>query len=177
MSELRTLNVENDLRGMPVIESDTGNKLGEVVDALIDPLKGKVVGLSVRTGEGETSTLPAPRIVIGIDAIMVADIDGLGSPVGRIAGTPVSTGIVGTNVVTENGSLIGQVSDVYVAAERQDIVYHITESALQDIFGGGFYLAGNVPRAFSNDGMRMIVPADTAEHRAARSLDDAFGQE
>lgn len=177
MNELRTLNVESDLRGMSAIESDTGNKLGEIVDALVDPLRGTLVGLSLRTTKGENLALPAQKIVIGADAIMVARRESHKSPVYRVAGTPAFTCLVGTNVVTENGTLIGQISDVYVAVGQREVGYHVTESALQDIFGGGFYIAGDIARAFSNDGMRMIVPADTTEHYAARSIEDVFDRE
>jgi hypothetical protein len=45
---------------------------------------------------------------------------------------------------------------------------------LQRFFGGGFYIAGNVPHAYSSDGVRMIVPDDTENSRAVESLAEAI---
>jgi hypothetical protein len=56
----------------------------------------------------------------------------------------------------------------------QETVYHVAESTLRRFIGVGFYIAGNVPRAYSPDGVRMIVPDDTENSRALAPLADVI---
>jgi hypothetical protein len=83
--------------------------------------------------------------------------------------------MVGTNVVTEDGKLLGRVGEVHLSLETPRVTYRVAESTLQRFLGGGFYIAGDLPSAYSRDGVRMIVPPDTEERYAAESVDEAFG--
>lgn len=178
MSKVKTLNVGSDLKGMTVLASDTGEKLGEVIDAIIHPVEGRVLGLTLRTGEGERRVISSQDFFIGVDAIMSpqgARLRTLDQTGDLAEGVEALGGIIGTNVVTEDGKLIGRVSEVHILADRPQAIYRITESSLQRFLGGGFYLPGDVPRSYSPDGVRMIVPADTEERYAVSSLEEVTG--
>jgi uncharacterized protein YrrD len=172
------LNVASQLKGMAVLRRDTGDKLGSVVDAVVDPAGGRVLGINVQSAEGEVCVLGTPDFLIGQDAVMVTRAEpvlGGETEGGLESGVSAARGLVGTNVVTDDGRLVGKVSDVYISAERPRLAYRVTGSALERFFGGGFFMGGDVPRAYSPDGARLIVPADTEDRRAARSAAEAIG--
>jgi sporulation protein YlmC with PRC-barrel domain len=75
MPEGRVLNVDKDLRGMSVLKSDDGVKMGEVSDAVIHPDEGKMLGIIVRTPRGEERILLSSSffIGIGVNAVMAAE--------------------------------------------------------------------------------------------------------
>jgi sporulation protein YlmC with PRC-barrel domain len=180
MSEATTnkwnmLNVASDLKGRAVLKSDTGEKLGEVEDLIIHPTNGHVLGISLRSMEGASIALAAGDCIIGPDAVMVAA--GALRPTtdtgDALAGGVDSGTIVGATVVTEDGKLLGRVSEVHVSEKFQIAIYRVAESTLQRFFGGGFFLAGNLPLAYSLDGARLIVPSDTEDRHARPSLAEA----
>ena len=178
MDEMRAMNVDKELKGMTVLRSDTGNKMGEVLDAIIHPTEGRVMGLIVRTDEGQERALATRDFFIGKDAVMAtpgaifviqSEDDSLDD------GIPAIGEIVGTNVVTDEGELLGRVSEVHISLETPRTAYRVTGSTLQRFFGGGFYIAGDLPSGYSRDGVRMIVPVDTDERHAVTTVDEAFG--
>ena len=81
---------------------------------------------------------------------------------------------VGSNVVTEDGDLLGRISEIFIRVDKPQAVYRITESKIQKLFGRGFFLPGNTALSYAPDGARMIVPADTEERYAASSLAEAL---
>lgn len=175
-NEARHLNAAKELKGMTVLNAGSGEKLGEVTDALINlaqgPTQGQMIGIALRTPEGEMRALASRDFFIGVDAVMAAKearLETLGQSEALTGGVPAHE-LVGINIVTEDGKLLGRVSEVYISTGQSQAVYHVAESTLQRFFGGGFYIAGNVPRAYSPDGVRMIVPDDTENSRAIASL-------
>ncbi|MEP7340123.1 MAG: PRC-barrel domain-containing protein [Acidobacteriota bacterium] len=171
----KIMDVASDLKGRAVLKSDTGEKLGQVEDVIINPTNGWVVGIALRSVEGATISLSAQDYVIGRDAVMVRP--GTLKPTtlagDTLAGGVNSSAIVGANVVTEDGKLLGRVSEVHVSEDRSVAIYHVVESTLQRFFGGGFFLAGDVPQAYSQEGRRLIVPANTEDMHARSSLAEA----
>ncbi len=180
MSEVKNnkwnmLNVADDLKGRAVLKSDTGEKLGEVEDLILHPTNGHVLGVGLRTIEGASVALAAGDCIIGPDAVMVAA--GTLRPTtdtGDVLAGGVNSGtLIGANVVTKDGKLLGRVSEVHVSEKFQIAIYRVAESTLQRFFGGGFFLAGNMPLAYSLDGKRLIVPSDTEDKHARTSLAEA----
>lgn len=152
--------------------------MGEVSDAIIHPVEGKVMGLIVRTDQRQEHALAAQDFFIGKDAVMAKagarfiEEDGGEKLEG---GVPAIGEVVGTNIVTADGQLLGRVSEVYISLDLSHSVYRVTESTLQKFWGGGFYIAGDLPSTYSQDGVRLIVPADTEERHAVRAVGEAFG--
>jgi hypothetical protein len=87
--------------------------------------------------------------------------------------------VIGSKVVTEDGTLLGRVSEAHIGVDQPGVagaarvVYRVAESTLQKFFGGGFFLPGSVARSYSPEEKRMIVPADTENRYAASSLAEA----
>jgi uncharacterized protein YrrD len=177
MAETNNLNVQKDLKEMTVLNSGTGEKLGTVHDAILHPTQGRLLGLVLRDGEGKNRLLSVRDFFIGRDAVMTIkefryETDGQSEAL--LEGIPAEQ-LKGSNVVTTDGRLLGRISDIYVAVEQPRTVYHVTESTLQRFFGGGFYLAGDVPSAYAPDGVRLIVPEETENRFAVSTVDEAFG--
>jgi uncharacterized protein YrrD len=175
--EVRTLNVAKDLRGMSLLAVDTGEKLGEIRDAILQPTEGRVMGVVARTPDGNEFRLRISDIIIGQDAVMTSweSFERAGERAGEMAGgVRALDEMIGSNVVTEDGELLGRISEIYIRADKPQAVYRVTESRIQKLLGGGFFLPGGAPRSYAPDGARMIVPADTEERHAASSLADAL---
>lgn len=173
----RTMNVETQLKGMPVITTDTGERLGEVIDAIVDPTEGTVLGLALKSNEDENRAVPASMFRIGVDAVMVTgrigrDRDKIRKDLSR--GVMACGDLVGTSVVSEDGTNLGSVREVYISTDGNRDALRIVESSLQQLFGGGFYVPGDLPRSYAGDGGRMIVPSDTRERYGKTSLDEVW---
>jgi len=175
--EIRTLNVAKDLRGMTLLAVDTGAKLGEIRDAVINPTEGRMIGVVVRTLDGDEIRLRIKDVIIGTDAVMTSwetFARASDRSMDLVSGARAVDEMIGSNVVTEDGDLLGRITEVYVCADRPQTVYRVTESRLQKFFGRGFFLPGQAARSYAPDGARMIVPADTEDHYATSSLSDAL---
>jgi uncharacterized protein YrrD len=162
---------------MALLATDTGERLGEARDAIIQPVGGRVLGCVARTADGDELRLRTTDYVIGQDAVMTSlkAFKYAGDHADELTGGVRAVGeMVGSNVVTEDGALLGRISEVYIGAEQPRAVYRVAESTLQKFFGGGFYIAGDVALSYSPDGARIIVPADTEDRYAASSLADVF---
>lgn len=175
--EIRTLNVAKDLRGMSLLAVDTGERLGEIRDAIIQPTEGRVMGVVVRTLDDNELRLRIADVIIGPDAVMTSwgSFEYAGDRANEMAGGVKAVDeMIGSNVLTEVGDLLGRISEVYIRTDKPQAVYRVTESRIQKFFGGGFFLPGDVARSYAPDGARMIVPADTEDRYATSSLGDAL---
>jgi uncharacterized protein YrrD len=177
MGEMRVIDVGSVLRGMAVLVTDTGERLGEVEDVLVHPTLGVVLAVLVRHADGELRTLGVSQCSIGADAVMAS----LGGATGRPAddaarqdGVLALRDLVGSNVVTDQGKLLGRVSEVLVSSERPVVAYRVTDSALQRLVGRGMSLPGCAAEAYSADGTRMIVSAGAEAEFAGASVSDAL---
>ena len=177
MNGKRAMNIAKELKGMTVLRTDTGDRMGEISDIIIHPVEGRMLGLILRSPEGRERFLTVRDFFVGKDAVMTRKgARFIEEEVGALpSGVPAVGEIVGTNVVTEDGKLLGRVSEVYLLPHTSRTVYRVTESTLQRYLGGGFYIAGDLPDAYSHDGIRLIVPAETRDRFAATTVDEAFG--
>lgn len=169
-NDRRVMGVD-DVKGMTVLHRETGHKLGEVVDAVVDPTNGRVLGLAVRAeGGGGVLGIASQNLLIGADAVMAAGaLENAEETFTN--GVLASRDIVGATVVTDAGDLLGRIGTVYLSLEEPRVFYHVAESTLQRFLGRGFYIGGDALRAYSPDGPRMIVPAE-ADSYAASSLEE-----
>ena len=177
MGEVKTLNVSSELMGMAVLRSDTGERLGEVADVVVHPTEGSVLGISVRTPEDTERVLYTMDFSIGADAVMAAegarfDDEELTGALAK--GVYALSELIGTNIVTQNGRLLGRISEVHVSIDTPRAIYRVAGSTMQRFFGRGFFISGDVPHAYSHQGVRLIVPANTEDHSAVQSLREAI---
>jgi uncharacterized protein YrrD len=107
-----------ELIGMPVVTLDTATIVGEVRDVLFDPRQTSFVGITLR-GRGLLSPpfiglLPVAALrAIGHDAVMIESASSVvreDSDISAITGE--QRDIVGSEVVTDEGTVLGDISDI-----------------------------------------------------------------
>lgn len=179
MKEMTPLNVAGRLRGMPVLPPDTNEKLGEVWDVLVHPTEGRVLGLILHTSAGEERVLAMGDFLILSAAETVRAGGGRLTEIEKLSdglanGVAACHELIGASVVTEAGKLLGRVCEVHIFVERPLVIYRVAASGWQRFFGSGFFMAGDVPYAYSREGTRLIVPAWTGDLEAASSLTEAI---
>lgn len=173
MKSTKTLDYETELKGKPVLDATTGERIGTVSDIIINPAEGRLLGLVVLRPDKESRAVSAAKARIGHDAVMLSDrtmvaLDYSGEFLNGISGADV----LGTNVVTEDGRLAGTIRAIHVASDGSGFYYRVAGSTLQRVFGGGFYIPGQTPTAVSPDRKRIIVPAAVETEHARKSLDE-----
>jgi uncharacterized protein YrrD len=158
---MKPVMMASQLRGLPVVTVRGGEDVAEVRDVIYSPEAGRLVGLTLNqrgflAGRCR-QVLPAESILaIGRDAVMVVDearlIDPEDAPpdVGRPA---TERNVLGDDVLTEGGSLVGTVTDlVLVVGSTGEVVgYQIDKAG-----GGRGYL--RLPEQPSVSGAALVVP-------------------
>ena len=115
----------SELKGRAVVSLDDATKIGAVEDLMVEPVSRQILGLKVRTGRFSSAQMVPVADVknVGADAVTLTTNSMLAStaPDGKPTGPDSSvispgavelTGILGTKVVTDAGTLVGQLSDV-----------------------------------------------------------------
>jgi len=126
-----------DLKGMPVLSLQEGERLGQVRDLIVDPVAGQVVALVLdqRTSEREHLVVATANIhSIGDAAITVEDRSRV-VPLSRIprfkelaqAGKPIR----GKMALTESGSKLGHIGDLEIDPQTFRIVSFLLKGFLR----------------------------------------------
>lgn len=168
------------VQGMAVLDANSGSRIGEVADIVVNPSSGVVQGMILRDGNGALRSFAVEEVHIGADAVMAGrngEIDEAARSSALEGGVPAAGELIGTRVVSEEGTLLGQISEIYLSLETPRIAYRVAGSALDRMFGGGFYISGKLPRAYTRSEQRMIVPAGTSERFALKSAEEAMAWE
>jgi sporulation protein YlmC with PRC-barrel domain len=176
MSPDGRLNLEDELVGRSVFLNRTSTRLGKISDALVNPTKGTVIALSFRTADDQERWLAAGDFCIGPYAVLASENDSCDQkdfPQCQPVAAYACRELIGAKVVTDEGKLLGHVSEVQISAEDSKVFYRVVHSRIEQILSGGFLMAGDVPRAYFRAGLRLIVPAnleDSQTHRAPIGL-------
>lgn len=176
MQQEQTINIADQLRGMPVREEGTEQMLGRLADIVIHPTEGTMLGLILQTVGGNSLSLATSHLCIdtadiNTASITIRDSDRLNTPLS--GGVRVWGELIGACVVTEEGLLLGHVREIHLWSERQryfSVVYRVSGTLLQRLFAQSFFLPGHIVQAYSRAGTRLIVPARTKELYALTSL-------
>src|SRR5215218_3879091 len=114
MSSASSIHPIESLIGRAVVACSTANKLGQVHDLIVSPSKGEFVGLSLRLPDGSLRLADYRAVYsFGPDAVM---IEGEESAV-PVEASPlkalplVKSNLVGADVVTGEGKLLGQITN------------------------------------------------------------------
>jgi uncharacterized protein YrrD len=172
-------NVENIERliGRAVVSLETANTLGRVADLLADPLSGQLAGFSVQRVD-QSYALASILDVQGIGPAAVM-LDGEHSLV-LVDASPLKTlpqakqSLIGVKVMTEQGLLLGEISNLYLCIDhRPAFIYEVRSSLFDKLLGRAFYFAASLGRAFSADGTSLIVTADPErlDHSLAAAIE------
>jgi uncharacterized protein YrrD len=102
------------LAGLPVVDTNVARQAGVVSDALIDVRAGRLAVLNVQHGAGwEVQRIPAAYVYrLGPRTVMVSDTSSveLGAAARNADWYPMAA-LVGLEVLTERGDLLGHIGD------------------------------------------------------------------
>lgn len=168
------------LIGKPVLSKVSGNKLGEVADLYIDPIKGLLMGLTINNSKDRLGGLDFNDVYsFGEDAVMAEGDDRI-VPLDEnwVKTHPhAKKHLTGINVVTESGNLIGKVTDIYIRlASPPVVIYEVGETVLDRWLGRDFFIPASSGTAVSNNAERIVV-SDEAAKTAAPTLKALFSGE
>lgn len=176
MKSARTVSVEGDLREMPLLQPGTSARLGKILDALIDPARGEVIGVAVLTDAGKERVLFNGDYSLGVNTVMASE-DALRDPerlIEILQGRAFARELVGAKVVTDDGKLLGHISSVQLSEGWAKVVYRVTPSGGQSSLKSSFLLTGKAAHSYSRSGSRIIVPAGTEEKYAIWSSGESY---
>lgn len=168
-----------DLIGKTVLSRTTGNKLGEIYDLYVDPVEGLLVGLTIKAPNGVIGGIDYKDVSsFGQDAVMINSDDPI-VPLKEewMESHPhAKKHLIGINIVTESGELLGQVANIYVQlAAPPLIIYEVRESILDKLLGRNFFIYASGGTAISSQAERIVVPDET-KSRAVHHLSELINR-
>jgi uncharacterized protein YrrD len=157
--------------GMPVMSRTTGNKLGEVYDLYIDPAQGILMGITVKAPNGKFGGIDYRNVYsFGKDAVMINDENHVTLLTEEwIDQHPhAKKHLIGTNVLTEGGSHLGEIGNVLVRlASPPAVIYEMRGSMWDSLLGKNMYIYAAHAGALSSNAERMIVPNAVVNNAAS----------
>jgi uncharacterized protein YrrD len=162
------------LIGKSILSRSTANKLGQIRDLIVDPVKGELGGLAVEMMDARLRLIDYREIFsFGPDAVMInSDESAIPAPDSPLKGLPLAKGnLTGAKVITESGKWLGQIANVYIhLAETSLLFYEVRSSLLDKLLGHSLYFPASQGCALSEVDARLVVTDDTAE-KADNTLD------
>lgn len=152
-----------EIIGLPVVTIDGGEDVGEVKDVVYDETSHRLIGFTLNKRGWFRGTLSdvlnvAQIAAIGGDAVMVNSDADLAAPVAAAEASALEGeghDVIGTDVITTDGTILGVVSGVIVSAgERPAAVgYELTDDA-----GASVFVPISAQLALSGD--NLVVPSE-----------------
>lgn len=174
MAVVDDIHALDTLIGRPILSRATANKLGQTYDFIVDVGRGVLVGLAARIPDESLRLVNYEEVYsFGADAIMItSDDSAIHVQESPLKALPLAKhNLVGANVVTEGGKLLGQVANIYYRlGETLVLIYEVRSSLLDKLLGHTLYFPASQGRAISEDFARIVVADDTGE-KATNSLD------
>jgi uncharacterized protein YrrD len=165
--------------GMPVLSRSTGNNLGKVSDLYIDPAHGVLKGVTIVAPNGKFGGIDYHDVYsFGQDAVMV-DNDNEIVVLNEewVEQHPhAKRHLIGTNIVTDAGNHLGQISNLYVRLTSPPaIVYEVRGSMMDSLLGRNLFIYAANAGALSSNAERIIVP-NAVMNNAAANLTELFSR-
>ncbi len=133
--------------GQDVYALDDGSRVESVKDVLVDETEDRVVGLLIETGGLLTTSKVVPMGAIatfGPSAVMIrtrASVVPAATDPGVSQMLTRGGSLIGNRVVSEDGTQLGSVADLYFDEESAGITgYEVSGGTLGDLTGGSLYL-------------------------------------
>jgi uncharacterized protein YrrD len=160
-----------DLIGLPVVTVDEGEDVAEVKDVVYGTADAGLLGFTLRNrgflGGPMRQVLPCGDIVaVGRDAVMVPSatvLDEANKEFTELSGDAKGRNVIGTDVLTDAGNRLGEVTDVIVYIDdRPEVVgYEIGKGPLLDERNGAVFIP--LPETLAVSGEALMVPAAVQE--------------
>lgn len=157
----------DSLIGKTILSLTSGNKVGEVSDLMIDPLRGLLLGLAVQPAHGAAQAAILTRDLhsFGEDAVMIRNDNSLTDPGEASPATffAIRKNIIGAKIITESGKLLGEVAAVYLdtSGTPAAAIYEVRESLLDKLLRRAIFIPASAGLAVSDNAERIIVPDET----------------
>lgn len=179
MTPENVLNLAREVKGMPVVILQRGQLLGTVMDTIVHPTDGVVMGLVLVNGAGEEQLLPANDCFVYRESnVVVVTPDAWEelppTPNTLAAGVRVCKTLLDVEVITNQGQSLGRVVEVYATEVELRTIYRVATYRLRFFVRGGLFLPGDLPIAWLERGARLIVPADAIERESFSTLNEAL---
>ncbi len=149
------------LIGQPIVTLDSATDVAEVRDVIYAPERSEIAGFALR-GRGFLSSPDAGILrladvhSIGRDAVMVASADRVRVEDPAFSATlEERRDVVGNEVLTDAGNVIGRVLDLVLEVDRS----RATVVGYEVQRGDGSHALIPLPDTFSVSGERLLVPA------------------
>jgi sporulation protein YlmC with PRC-barrel domain len=181
MPDTTIISFDKHFKGLTVMNAETAWKVGTVADLAIDPTHGVVSGLLLTTSEQKEQFLPVRDGLIFKESFLLNR-----SSIPR--DSPASTreqanaanedlpeilratsDLLGASVVTEQGQLLGNISEVYLDPADWQVFYRVTASWWQRWWGSGIYLPARATVRWSQTTSRLVVATGAEERRPISS--------
>lgn len=154
-----------EIAGRPVVTLDTGEAIAEVRDVVFSHTNGYLTGFTLNN----RGWLAGPRRdglawdnvgALGPDAVIVADADALGDTDGGDVVAGEAENVVGGRVITDDGNVLGEVTDIVVSVDaRARVVGYEIGGADVERSGGSDRRYIPLPETFAVSRAALIVPA------------------
>lgn len=180
MSDTTIISFDKQCKGLPVMNAETAWKVGTVADLAIDPMHGVVDGLLLTTAEQGELFLPVREGVVFQEtywlnraavprdppALPKEDLPSNEDLPERLY---ASADLSGASVVTEQGQLLGNISEVCLDPVDWRVFYRVTNSWWERWRGSGVYIPASSTVRWSQTTGRLVVAAGAEAPHAIRS--------
>ena len=170
-----------ELRGLPVIDSQSARRIGIVTDLHVDPAGGRLAALDLQvSGTDSMERIPAERVRrLGHNAVMLKGgyISDNAAPAAIDKDWLDLDVLVGLEVLADTGDRVGHLADIYLDQDSLRVeAYKLAVPVLERWFGGGNRIAPDVVIACSRDLMiikaaHRVIEEETTETRVASGAD------
>jgi uncharacterized protein YrrD len=157
MSEVRS---SREFIGKPIISMTDGTSIGKVVDVMIDPSAAQVAAVVTSKGGlltrgGQVQAIPAGEVKVwGRDAVLVNRPDVIAKK-DELSGSQewlsVADEVKGRDVVSIDGTRIGQLNDIVLDLQGQLVAYDLAQVLVPGPLAESRRLAAESTRSFGRD--------------------------
>lgn len=187
MSDVRP---SRELIGKPIISMTNGLNIGKVVDVLVDPGTATIAGLVTSKGglfthRGEVEAIPADEVEVwGLDAVLVSRPD----VIAKVDELPdsqhwlsVADRVKGRDIVSVDGTRIGQLNDVVLNTQGQLVGYDLAQVFVPGPVAESRRIPAEATRSFGKDvlivGKIQTEETQTQEILAEKRAEESEGPE
>ncbi|WP_408954800.1 PRC-barrel domain-containing protein [Natroniella sp. ANB-PHB2] len=128
-----------ELIGLPIVELEEGELVGKVVDILFSPQQKQLLGVAVENKKvwKKARLIPQQKLyILGKDIIIIDNKRNLNQVEKSVESLNYGASVMGKEVITEQGEVLGVVEDVIVDQKQNLLGYELTDGLIQDILTG-----------------------------------------